>query len=155
MYESMLNFPGGVFGEFERLRRELDDVFGAAGLPSSIRSVAPGTFPAINVGNTPSSVEVYAFAPGIDVSKLDVAIDRGVLTISGERPSTLPGSGEGNTNQRTSVYSRERVSGSFKRAIALPDDADPARVNASYRDGVLNVSIARRESAQPRRITIQ
>ena len=155
MYESMLNFPGSVFGEFERLRRELDDVFGAAGLPSSIRSVAPGTFPAINVGNTPNSVEVYAFAPGIDASKLDVTIDRGVLTISGERPSTLPGNGEGNTGHRTSVYSRERVSGSFKRAIALPDDVDPARVNASYRDGVLNVSIARRESEQPRRIAIQ
>jgi HSP20 family protein len=157
MYESMLNFPGSVFGEFERLRRELDDVFGAAGLPSSIRSVAPGTFPAINVGNTPNSVEVYAFAPGIDASRLDVTIDRGVLTISGERPSALPGAGEGtqNTGSRASVYSRERVSGSFKRAIALPDDVDPTRVNASYRDGVLNVSIARRESAQPRRIAIQ
>lgn len=156
MYESMLNFPGSVFGEFERLRRELDDVFGATGLPSSIRSVAPGTFPAINVGNTSNSVEVYAFAPGIDASRLDVTIDRGVLTISGERPSTLPGAGEGHhTGSRASVYSRERVSGSFKRAIALPDDVDPTRVNASYRDGVLNVSIARRESAQPRRIAIQ
>lgn len=152
MYESMLNFPGSVFGEFERLRRELDDVFGATGLPSSIRSVAPGTFPAINVGNTPSSVEVYAFAPGIDASKLDVTVDRGVLTIAGERPSSLPGAVEG---QRASVYSRERVSGSFKRAIALPDDVDPGRVSATYRDGVLNVSIARRESAQPRRIAIQ
>jgi HSP20 family protein len=66
MYESMLNFPGGLFGEFERLRRELDDVFGVSGLPSSIRSVAPGAAPAINVGRTPTSVEVYAFAPGMD-----------------------------------------------------------------------------------------
>jgi hypothetical protein len=65
MYGSMLNFPG-LFGDFERLRRELDDWFDAAGAPSSIRSVAPGAFPAINIGNTPTSVEVYAFAPGID-----------------------------------------------------------------------------------------
>ena len=93
--------------------------------------------------------------PGIDASKLDVTIDRGVLTISGERPSALPGAGEGHTGSRASVYSRERVSGSFKRAIALPDDVDPTRVNASYRDGVLNVSVARRESAQPRRIAVQ
>ena len=58
MYESMLNFPGSLFGQFERLRRELDDVFGVPGLPSSIRSVSAGTLPAINVGRTPTSVEV-------------------------------------------------------------------------------------------------
>lgn len=64
MYESMLNQPSGLFGRFERLRREFDDVFGVSGQPSSIRSVAPGTLPAVNVGRTPTSVEIYAFAPG-------------------------------------------------------------------------------------------
>jgi HSP20 family protein len=151
MYESLWSFPGGVLGEFDRLRRELDDVFGAgAGVPSSIRSAAPGAFPAINVGQTPNSVEVYAFAPGMDPAKLDVVIDRGVLTISGERPSTLP-----QKEAKSSVYNHERVTGSFKRAISLPDDIDAGRVTASYRDGVLNVSIARREEAQPKRITVQ
>ena len=155
MYESMLNFPGGLFGDFDRLRRELDDFFGnGSGLPNSIRSVAPGAFPAINVGSTPTSVEVYAFAPGLDPAKIDVTIDRGVLTLSGERVSTLPSPQEAR-ERKLSVYSQERVVGSFKRAISLPDDVDPAHVNASYRDGVLQVSIARRESAQPRRIAIQ
>jgi len=149
MFESMLNFPSGLFGEFDRLRRELDDVFGTPGFASSIRSVAPGTYPAINVGNTPTSVEVYAFAPGLDASKVEVTLDRGVLTLAGERPETLPNDG------KASVYSRERLSGSFRRAISLPDDIDPAHVDASYRDGVLRVRIARRESAQPKRIAIQ
>ena len=149
MYESLWNFPGGVWGEFDRLRRELDDVFGNS-LPSSIRSAAPGTFPAINVGQTPSSVEVYAFAPGIDPAKIEVVIDRGVLTISGERPPT-----QASGDQRVSVYTRERPTGAFKRALSLPDDVDPTRVQATYRDGVLNVSIARREEAQPKRITVQ
>jgi HSP20 family protein len=85
MYESMLNFPGGMFDPFERLRRELDDIFGVSGLPSSIRSVAPGATPAVNVGRTPTSIEVYVFAPGLDASKTDVTLDRGVLRISGER----------------------------------------------------------------------
>jgi len=150
MYESLLNFPNGLFGEFERLRRELDDAFGASGLPSSIRSVAAGSLPAINIGRTPTSVEVYAFAPGIDASKIDVTIDRGVLRISGERASDLPSEPE-----RINVYSRERGVGRFTRAVALPDDVDPAHVNATYRDGVLQVSIARREQAQPKRITVQ
>ncbi len=150
MYESMLNFPGSLFGQFERLRRELDDAFGGSGLPNSIRSVAPGRLPALNVGRTPGSVEVYAFAPGLDASKIDVTVERGVLRISGERDSEIP---EGDA--KITVYARERESGSFTRAVALPDDVDPERVQASYRDGVLQVSIARREATQPKRIAVQ
>lgn len=150
MYESILNHPGNLFGQFERLRRELDDVFGVAALPSSIRSVAPGTLPAVNVGRTQSSVEIYAFAPGLDASKIEVTLDRGVLRIAGERASGIPAD-----DPKLHVYSRERGTGSFSRAIALPDDIDPGQVTASYRDGVLIVSVARRESAQPKRITVQ
>lgn len=150
MYESILNHPNNLFGQFERLRRELDDVFGVSGLPSSIRSVAPGTVPAINVGRTSTSVEVYAFAPGLDASKIDVSLDRGVLRISGERASEIPAD-----TSKLHVYTRERGTGSFSRAVSLPDDVDPAQVNARYRDGVLQVSVARRESAQPKRITVQ
>ena len=150
MYESILNQPYSLFGQFERLRRELDDVFGVSGLPNSIRSVAPGTFPAINVGRTATSVEIYAFAPGLDASKIDVTLDRGVLRISGERASGIP-----IDDPQVQVYTRERGIGSFTRAISLTDDIDPAQVNAGYRDGVLRVSVARRESAQPKRITVQ
>lgn len=150
MYESLLNYPQSLFGQFERLRRELDDVFGGPMLPSAIRAVAAGTWPAINLGRTPASVEVYAFAPGLDPSKIDVTIDRGVLKIAGERASAVPEPAE-----KVNVYTRERGVGSFTRAVALPDDVDPGQVKASYRDGVLQISIARRESAQPKRIAVQ
>ena len=150
MYESILNHPYSLFGQFDRLRRELDDVFGVSGLPNSIRSVAPGTLPAINVGRTATSVEIYAFAPGLDASKIDVTLDRGVLRISGERASGIP-----TDDPKVNVYTRERGAGSFTRAISLPDDVDPTHVNASYHDGVLQVSVARRESAQPKRITVR
>ncbi len=151
MYESLLNYPNSLFADFERLRRELDDAFGSSGLPSSIRSVAAGGLPAINIGRTPTSVEVYAFAPGLDASKVDVTIDRGVLRISGARASALPKVEPGKLN----VYAHERGEGEFVRAVALPDDVDPAHVKASYKDGVLQISIARREIAQPKRITVQ
>jgi HSP20 family protein len=154
MHESAFDFPGGLFSEFDRLRRELDGAFALAGLPGSIRSVAPGAFPALNVGTTPNSVEVYAFAPGLDPKRIEVTIDRGVLTLAGERESPLPDADTAR-RQRVTVYSRERAHGRFQRAISLPDDVDPNHVNASYRDGVLQVSIARRESSQPRRIDVQ
>ncbi len=150
MYESILNHPNSLFGQFERLRRELDDAFGVSGLPSSIRSVTPGTVPAVNVGRTPSSMEIYAFAPGLDASKIEVTLDRGVLRISGERVSGIPAN-----DPKVQVYTRERGTGSFTRAISLPEDIDSSQVNANYRDGVLHVSIARHESAQPQRITVQ
>jgi len=150
MYESLFSFPSAFAGDFTRLRHELDDLFGAIGMPTSIRSVAPGTFPAINVGNLPQSLEIYAFAPGIDASRIEVTVDRGVLTLAGERPSTLPAD-----DAKVTVYSRERPSGHFHRAIALPDDADPAKVQASYRDGVLHISVARRDAPVPTRIAIQ
>lgn len=149
MFASMSTYPS-LFGDFDRLRREFDELLGWTGLPTSIRSAAPGAFPAINIGHTPASVEIYAFAPGIDPKQIDVTIDRGVMTISGERQSALPDE-EGKVN----VYGNERFAGRFRRAVSLPEDVDPAKVDANYRDGVLRVSVGRRESALPKRITIQ
>lgn len=149
MYESLLTYPGGLFDEFERLQRDLQ-AFGTLGLPSSIRAVAQGTFPAINIGSTPAAVEVYAFAPGLDPAKIDVAVDRGVLTISGERASALP-----EDDGKRSIYASERFAGEFRRAVSLPEDVDPKRVNALYRNGILRITLARLESAQPRRIEVK
>lgn len=149
MYESLLNFPGGFFSDFERLRRTLDSMSSISGFPESIRSVAHGAFPAINVGRTQAGVEVYAFAPGIDPAKVEVVLDQGVLTISGERPDDAPAQGE-----KASVYSDERFTGRFKRAVSLPEDIDPNQVKASYRDGILHVSIGRQEASQPRRVRV-
>ena len=150
MYESMRGFPSSLFGELDRLQREWDDMFGLSGRTQSIRSVAPGSYPAINIGNTPTSVEIYAFAPGIDASKVEITLDGGVLTLSGERANDLP-----DTSGKVSVYSRERLGGGFRRAVSVPDDVDPDHVHATYRDGVLRISLARHEPAQPKRIAVQ
>lgn len=153
MYESLLNFPGNLFSDFERLRREFEQTFETPGLPlgipASIRAVAPGSFPALNVGTTAGSVEVYAFAPGLDASTIEVTVDRGILTIAGERPAPAA------DGDKRNVYSRERLFGAFKRAISLPEDADPERITATYRDGLLQVSVARRETPRPKRIAVQ
>ena len=150
MYESILNHPNSLFGQFERLRRELDDVFGVSGLPSSIRSVAPGSLPAINVGRTPTSVEIYAFAPGLDASKIEVTLDRGVLRISGERASAHPAD-----DAKVNVYTRERGAGRSCAPSRCPTTSIRRRSTPATSDGVLQVSVARRESAQPKRITVQ
>ena len=135
-----------VLAELDRLQREVQQSFD---ISPSIRGLGRGGFPALNVGGTPQSVEIYAFAPGVDPKSVEVNLDRGILTIAGERKPVLP---EG---EKVAVHINERFHGPFRRVLTLPDDVDPNAVDAQYRDGVLHVSIKRREEAQPRRITVQ
>lgn len=151
MYESLFSFPGGLLAEFERLQRELQQEFSSLGRPGSIRALTSGAFPALNVGSTPTSIEIYAFAPGVDPASLDIQIDQGLLSISGERTSAEPQ----NDKDTLSIYANERFNGRFKRTVNLSKDVDPDKVTAQYRNGVLHISVARQESAQPKRITIQ
>jgi HSP20 family protein len=145
MYSSL--FPRDLFAEVERLQREMQQAFDP--VSPSIRGFARG-FPALNVGSTPASVEVYAFAPGIDPAAIEVRLERGVLTIEGTRAAaTKPSDG------KATVHVNERFEGRFSRVLSLPDDIDPNAVSATYRDGVLRISVPRRESAQPRRIEVQ
>jgi HSP20 family protein len=146
MYRTM--FPRDVFAEFDRLQREMQEAFEAV---PSIRGVGRSGFPALNVGGTPQTLELYAFAPGLDPSSIEVNLERGVLTIAGERANSLPTSEE-----KTSVHINERFTGRFRRVVSLPeDDVNPSGVSAEYRDGVLHVSVKRREQSKPRRIEVQ
>jgi HSP20 family protein len=145
MYRSL--FPRDLFAEVDRLQREMQQSFDA--VSPSIRGFARG-YPALNVGNTPKSVEIYAFAPGIDPARIAVNLERGLLTIEGERdPAVRPDSG------KTTAHINERFDGHFRRVVSLPEDINPDAINADYRDGVLHVSVQRRESAQPRRIEVK
>lgn len=145
MYRSL--FPRDVFSELDRLQREMQQAFDVS---PSIRGLARGGYPAMNVGTTPESVEVYCFAPGIDPNSIDVNIEKGVLTIAGERKSDVPAK-----DDKINLHIDERFVGKFRRVVTLPEDADPDAVQASYRDGVLQISVQRRKATQPRRITIQ
>ena len=53
------------------------------------------------------------------------------------------------------MYKRQRFAGRFRRVVTLPDDIEPNSATAKYRDGVLHIGIARKETAVPRRISIQ
>ncbi len=139
---------GDLFAEFDRLQQNLEQVFSPGG---SIRALSRRTFPAINVGSTPDAIEVLALAPGIDPAALQITVDKGLLVVAGERKDDMPADKD-STN--IAVYAQERFKGAFRRVISLPEDADSARVSATYRDGLLRVSVARREASKPRQITV-
>jgi len=140
------NMPGSVFDELWRLQQEVDGLFGSWSSPLGIRSLPRGSFPAINVGQTQERVDVYLFAPGIDPKSLDISIQQNLLTVSGKR--------EAGAVEEADYYRQERFGGEFRRAISLPEDVDPERVQAKYVDGIVQIGVQRRESARPRQIEI-
>lgn len=146
MFGSLTNYES-IFDELRRMEREMDELFGRWDLPAGIRSVSRGTFPPTNVGATPNAVNVYLFAPGLDPKKLDISIQQNLLTVSGERSAPV--------DEKATYYRKERFDGEFRRVVTLPDDVDPDRVEAKYRDGVLQISVQRKETARPRQIQVQ
>jgi HSP20 family protein len=140
------SFESPVFGDLRRLEQQLDEIFGGTPWTGGIRSLPPGTFPAVNVGATPDKVAVYLFAPGIDPKSLEITMQQNLLSIAGERQIPV--------EKDACYYRQERFSGPFRRAISLPEDVDPDRVDAKYVDGIVQIVVDRKESAKPRQIEI-
>jgi len=136
-----------MFDELFRMSDQMDELYGRGTQPPAIRSVARGTFPPINMGATPDGISLYLFAAGLDPKTVELNIQRNLLTVAGERKIPV--------NKEATYYRQERFGGAFRRVIALPEDVDPAQVEARYRDGILQITARRRESAKPRQIAVQ
>lgn len=104
--------------------------------------------PAVDIYETAASFEVSIDVPGVDRKDLDISITHNVLTIKGEKKSEA-------RQQGRKTYRSESWTGSFQRTLSLPDSLDPDKVQARLRDGVLHLSIAKREELKPRQIAVQ
>jgi HSP20 family protein len=110
--------------------------------------VTPRTWvPAVDVWETDNEL-VYAFdLPGIPEDEISVEYEDGLLTVSAERERTEEVADE-------SLYRFERRFGTFTRTIALPQGVDEQQIAADYRNGVLEVRVAKPEQSKPHRIHI-
>lgn len=145
---SDLFLSNDLLGEFDRLQRQMTSLF--AGFPASLRATRIGAFPPVNIGSTDDTVEIVAFAPGLDPAQINVSIDKGLLTISGERRPLDTG-----TTGDARRYADERFSGPFRRVIELPQHANPDDVKARYVNGCLTISVGKSEASKPRAINVQ
>jgi len=132
--------------EMNRLRREVDHLINYEGWPTSRGQAA---FPAVNAWENEQGLVLTAEIPGIDPSKLDVSLEKDVLTISGERAGGAPATPEEN------YVRRERWFEPFKRTVELPFDVNPDKCDASYERGVLTVRLERAPELQPKKLTIK
>jgi len=141
------HLPRNIFVELDRMQRDMQQAFGFA---PTIRGSNWGGFPAMNMSSTPEAVHVYLFVPGIKPADIEVQIEKGVLIVSGSRKTEPPAESE-----QCTLHIDERFSGRFRRVITLPDDTDEAQVDASYRDGVLRISLQRVRTTLTRNIPVQ
>ncbi len=104
--------------------------------------------PAVDIKEEADRFLITADLPGVDPRDIEITMENGVLSIKGERKSEVRDEKEG--------YKRvERVSGTFYRRFSLPDSADAERIEATGKDGVLEVSLPKHEKVQPRRIAVK
>jgi HSP20 family protein len=134
--------------EFDRLRNEINALFDVPGFMDSQGIFDRSISPALDVAETDDEIIVTCDLPGLKDKDIEVSVASGVLTIKGEKKATEPKEG-------TRIYRRETWSGSFQRTVALPPTADTEKVAAHFADGVLSVSIPRKEETKPKKIELK
>ena len=133
------------FAEFGTLHRELATLID--GRTSNATAVAEWA-PVVDIIEDDAAYVIKAELPEVRKEDVRVQLEDGVLTLSGERKIER--------EEKARKYHRvERAYGVYSRSFALPEDINPEKIDASYKDGVLTVSVAKSERAQPKKIAIR
>lgn len=106
--------------------------------------------PAMDVAEKADAYLINVELPGVDPSHVEINFEQNVLTIRGLKPSSFDAA-----NGEYRVYTAERVTGEFERAVRLPDFVDSERIEASYANGLLRITVPKAQAAQPRKIEIR
>ncbi len=147
MTRLLWNPAGSLWDEMERFRQEMDRLFGSFGRLGGLRAHSPGVFPAMNLSSDERSVTVRCEMPGVPMENIDLSITRDTLTLKGHRERD-------GKDEDVSYHRRERRMGYFNRTITLPFEVDPEKAQASYKDGVLTVTVERAAKNLPKKISI-
>lgn len=142
-YDPYINFAG-----FERLQEELGRIFNFDEILRDDVTTGEATTwkPSVDIREDDSRFVIYADIPGVDPEKISVSLQRGVLTVSGERDIERKSSDK---------YKRvERRAGNFQRQFPLPDTADESSVSASCRHGVLTITVDKKVAETARTIKV-
>ena len=105
-------------------------------------------YPKVNVYEYDDKVGIVAEIPGLDKKQLEVSVEEGVLTISGDKHSTFESDG-------AKVLRRELKQSSFKRQFELGELLDGENIKANFKDGILTVSVPKVEPEKPKKHTVK
>jgi HSP20 family protein len=137
------------FGRLTDLRDEIDRLFDLSlGDLSSASPWMGGWVPALDVHEDKDQFVVKAEMPGMKKEEIDVSLNAGALSISGERRQESESKGQ-------QWIRSERSFGRFQRTIELPAHVQADKVTADYKDGILTVKLPKAEEAKPRQIGVK
>ena len=105
-------------------------------------------FPAINLWQSEDSATITAELPGVEAGDIDISVKDNTLAFSGERKPV-------EVDDKARWHRRERAWGKFSRAVRVPFNVDPDKTEARMNNGVLEVTVHRREEDKPQRIQVQ
>jgi HSP20 family protein len=138
------------FREFERMRREMDrlwDTFFEGGLRR--RTEEGGEWlPSLDVAETKNELVVKAEVPGMNPKDIDISLSDGVLTIKGDKRQEKE-------EKEADYHLVERSYGSFIRSVQLPKEVQSDKISASYKDGILKISLPKSEEAKKKEVKIK
>ena len=113
-----------------------------------VKPYAGSAYPKVNVYEYDDKVGIVAEIPGLDKKQLEVSVVDGVLTISGDKHSAFE-------NDGAKVLRRELKQSSFKRQFELGELLDGENIKASFKDGILSVSVPKVEPEKPKKHTVK
>lgn len=133
-----------IWQEMERLQRDMNRLMGQS---YAGRFQSAPSFPAVNLWVSDEGVIVTSEVPGVKPENIDISVVNEMLTINGERnPEEV--------DPQARYHRRERGCGKFARSIQLPFAVDANNVEAAFRNGVLQISLPRKEEEKPKKIKV-
>lgn len=135
-------------GELDRMRREMDRLW-----DNITRDHHPSAFeydwvPSLDLSDRGDTLVAELEVPGMDPKDLDISVTGDVLTISGEKKRERE-------EKEQNYHLVERSYGKFSRSVRLPSTVDPDRVEASYKDGILTITLDKTEQAKIKKIEVK
>ena len=138
------------FGELESLQSEMNKLFNtslAKGPLKGFGQLAGAWSPAVDVYDSKDSILVKADLPGLNKDEIDINVEDDTLTIRGEKKQE-------ERRQEKGYVREERSYGSFYRALTLPSSVETQKVSAHYKNGVLEITLPKKEEAKPKQIKV-
>ena len=142
--------PWKPFRELERVRREMDRLWDSffEEKPTRRGEEVGEWLPSLDVAETENDIVVRAEIPGIDPKDIDISLANDLLTIKGEKKQEKEGKEE-------NYHLIERSYGSFTRSVRLPGEVQSDKISASYKNGILKVTLPKSEEAKKKEIKIK
>ncbi len=136
------------FRPFRDLQREIDRIFDEFFRGGIAPRREVGFIPAVDIYETPDSVVIEVEAPGMKKDEIKITIEDGVLRISGEKKIERE-------EKDKNYFVIERSYGTFERAFRLPDYVDPEKIKAKYENGILTITLPKKEEKKAKVIDVE